>query len=172
MSDEQKGAARFVAASIDGIPTILYEWAPQTEWKPLRRFFRIGSFGTNLLRAPKAGDVLTEDHTEDPDSGTRHEELYLVVRGAARFKMDREEFDASTGTFAHVPDPTSMGGAVASEPGTALLAVGGGGRHGGRGARRGGGGAEWRRATTWRRKALALGPDRLSATQDEESAAR
>jgi hypothetical protein len=117
--------AKYVAASIDDIPTIPYEWAPETEWKPIRRYFSIGSFGTNLFRAPKAGDVLTEDHTEDPDSGTRHEELYLVVTGAARFKVDGEEFDAPAGTFVYVPDPTSVRGAVAREPGTVLFAVGG-----------------------------------------------
>lgn len=117
--------AKYLAASIDDIPTIPYEWAPETEWKPIRRYFSIGSFGTNLFRAPKAGDVLTEDHTEDPDSGTRHEELYLVVAGTARFKVDGEEFDAPAGTFVYVPDPRSQRGAVAGEPGTVLFAVGG-----------------------------------------------
>ena len=82
-------SAKYVAASIDDIPTIPYEWAPETEWKPMRRYFSIGSFGTNLFRAPKAGDVLTEDHTEDPDSGTRHEELYLVVTGSAALQGGR-----------------------------------------------------------------------------------
>ena len=115
----------FVAAHIDDIPNIPYEWAPETEWKPIRRFFEIGSFGTNVFRAPKAGDVLTEDHTEDPESGTHHEELYLVVTGAARFKVDGEEFDAPAGTFVYVRDPKSVRGAVAAESGTALLAVGG-----------------------------------------------
>ena len=115
--------AKYVAASIDDIPTIPYEWAPETEWKPIRRYFSIGSFGTNLFRAPKAGDVLTEDHAEDPDSGTRHEELYLVVTGTARFKVDGEEFDAPAGTFVYVPDPRSERGAVAGEPGTVLFAV-------------------------------------------------
>jgi hypothetical protein len=116
---------RYLVARIDDIPTIPYEWAPETEWKPIRRYFSIGSFGTNLFRAPKAGDVLTEDHTEDPDSGTRHEELYLVVTGIARFKVDGEEFDAPEGTFVFVPDPKSVRGAVACEPGTVLFAVGG-----------------------------------------------
>jgi hypothetical protein len=114
-----------IVASIDAIPAIPYEWAPETEWKPIRRFFGIGSFGTNLFRAPKAGSVLTEDHTEDPDSGTRHEELYLVISGRAAFKVDGWEFEAPTGTFVYVPDPTSVRGATALEPGTGLLAVGG-----------------------------------------------
>jgi hypothetical protein len=118
-------AARYVVAGIDDIPSVPYEWAPETEWKPIRRFFSIGSFGSNLFRAPKAGDVLTEDHREDPESGTRHEELYLVVSGSATFKVDGEEFFAPSGTFVFVPDPCSQRGAVANEPGTVLLAVGG-----------------------------------------------
>ncbi len=125
MIESGSEATKYVAAHIDDIPNIPYEWAPETEWKPLRRFFGIGSFGTNLFRAVKAGDVLTEDHTEDPDSGTRHEELYLVVSGHATFKVDDEEFDAPAGTFVYVPDPTSVRGAVARDAGTALLAVGG-----------------------------------------------
>jgi len=78
-----------------------------------------------VFRAPKAGDVLTEDHTEDPDSGTRHEELYLVVTGSATFTVDGDTFAAPAGTFVYVPDPRSVRGAVAREAGTALLAIGG-----------------------------------------------
>lgn len=125
MSAQDAGPRKYIAASIDEIPTIPYEWAPETEWKPIRRFFGIGSFGTNLFRAPKAGDILTEEHTEDPDSGTRHEELYLVVSGSATFTVGGEVFDAAAGTFVYVPDPTVVRGAVAREPGTALFAVGG-----------------------------------------------
>jgi hypothetical protein len=125
MSEDQARAAKYVAAHIDEIPNIPYEWAPETEWKPLRRHFGIRSFGTNLFRAPAPGAVLTEDHTEDPDSGTRHEEFYLVVSGLATFKVDGEEFDAPAGTFVYVPDPTSTRGAVARESGTVLMAVGG-----------------------------------------------
>ncbi len=89
MDEGPASAAKYVAAHIDEIPSIPYEWAPETEWKPLRRYFGIGSFGTNVFRAPAPGAVLTEDHTEDPDSGTRHEELYLVVSGRATFKSRR-----------------------------------------------------------------------------------
>ena len=49
----EQSAERFVAARIDDIPNIPYEWAPETQWKPIRRFFGIGSFGTNLFRAPR-----------------------------------------------------------------------------------------------------------------------
>jgi len=125
MSREHEGARKFVAVHVDDIPNVPYEWAPETEWKPLRRYFGIGSFGTNLFRATKAGDVLTEDHTEDPGSGTRHEELYLVVTGHAIFKVDGIECEAPAGTLVYVPDPKCVRGAVAREAGTALLAVGG-----------------------------------------------
>lgn len=125
MSESGSTAPRYVVAHIDDIPNVPYEWAPETEWKPVRRYFGIGSFGSNLFRAPKAGDVLTEEHTEDPESGTRHEELFVVVSGCATFRVGGEEFDAPAGTFVYVPDPTTVRGAVAREAGTALLAVGG-----------------------------------------------
>lgn len=111
-------------AHIDDLPAVPYEEAPHTEWKPVRRFFGIGSFGSNLFRATRAGDVLTEEHTETEGAGTRHEELFLVVSGHATFTVDGEEFDAPAGTFVYVPDPDTRRGAVAREAGTVLLAVG------------------------------------------------
>jgi len=125
MDGQREQAGPYVCAHIDDIPNVPYERAPDTQWKPLRRFFGIGSFGTNLFRVTRAGDVLTEDHTEDPDSGTRHEELYLVVSGSALFTVNGEAFEASAGTFVYVPDPTSVRGAIGREAGTTLLAIGG-----------------------------------------------
>ena len=126
MSDEQQeAAAKYVAASIDDIPTIPYEWAPETEWKPLRRFFGIGSFGTNLARATKPGDVLTHDHSEIVDGGTHHEELFLIVSGHATYRVDGEEIDAPAGTFLYVPDPATVRGVVARDADTVMFVVGG-----------------------------------------------
>jgi mannose-6-phosphate isomerase-like protein (cupin superfamily) len=124
MTDDTR-ATKFRAAHIDQMPNVPYEWAPETEWKPVRRFFGVGSFGTNLFRVTSAGDVLTEEHTEDPESGTRHEELYLVVTGHATFTIDEEEVEAPAGTFLYVPDPTTRRGAVGRDAGTTLLALGG-----------------------------------------------
>jgi hypothetical protein len=121
MSEAGADAARYVAASIDDIPTIPYEWAPETEWKPLRRFFGIGSFGTNLARAGSAGDVLTHDHDE---TRVRHEELFLIVSGHATYRVDGEEIDAPAGTFLYVSDPATVRGVVAREPGTVMFVVG------------------------------------------------
>jgi hypothetical protein len=124
MSQDKQASPAYRAASIDEIPTVPYEEAPETEWKPVRRFFGIGSFGSNLFRATKAGDILTYEHSEIEGAGTRHEELFLVVSGHAAFTVNGEKVDAPAGTFVHVPDPATLRGAVALEAGTALLAIG------------------------------------------------
>ena len=113
----------YAAAHIDDIPFEPGE-SPGTEWKPIRRFFGIGSFGTNLARATKAGDTLTHDHTEVDDAGTGHEELFLIVSGHATYRVDGEEVDAPAGTFLYVPDPATVRGAVARDAGTTMLIVG------------------------------------------------
>ena len=115
----------YTTAHIDDLPFEIDEDNPTTEWKPVRRFFGIGSFGTNLARAIKAGDVLTHDHSEIVDGGTRHEELFLIVNGHATYRVDGQEIDAPAGTFLHVSDPATVRGAVALEAGTAMLVVGG-----------------------------------------------
>jgi mannose-6-phosphate isomerase-like protein (cupin superfamily) len=95
--------------------------SPGTEWKPVRRIFNIGSFGTALARATAAGDVLTHDHDEVE---ARHEELFLIVSGHATYRVDGEEIDAPAGTFLYVPDPATTRGAVALEAGTTMFVVG------------------------------------------------
>ena len=124
MGDEAAGAT-FKAAHIDDLPFEIDDDYPTTEWKPVRRFFGIGSFGTNLARATKEGDVLTHDHSEIVDGGTRHEELFLIVSGHATYHVDGEEIDAPAGTFLYVPDPATMRGVVARDAGTVMLVVGG-----------------------------------------------
>jgi hypothetical protein len=116
--------ATYKTAHIDDLPFEIDEDYPTTEWKPLRRFFGIGSFGTNVARATRAGDVLTHDHTELIDGGTRHEELFLIVSGHATYRVDGDEIDAPAGTFLYVPDPATVRGVVAREAGTVMLVVG------------------------------------------------
>jgi hypothetical protein len=119
MGDTAERAA-YTTAHIDDIP---FEegTSPGTEWKPVRRFFGIASFGTNLARATEAGDVLTHDHDE---VGAKHEELFLIVSGHATYRVNGEEIDAPAGTFLYVPDPAVVRGAVALEAGTSMLVVG------------------------------------------------
>jgi hypothetical protein len=121
---ESQASRAYIAASIDDMPTVPYDESPETEWRPVRRFFGIGSFGSNLFRATRAGDVLTYEHTEIEGAGTRHEELFFVVSGHAVFSVDGEKVDAPAGTFVYVPDPGTTRGAVALEAGTTLLVVG------------------------------------------------
>jgi hypothetical protein len=123
MADDTRRTA-YTTAHIDDLPVEIDDDHPTTEWKPVRRFFGIGSFGTNLARATQAGDVLTHDHTEIDGGGTRHEELFLIVSGHATYRVDGKEIDAPAGTFLYVPDPATVRGAVAREAGTTMLIVG------------------------------------------------
>ncbi len=92
------------------------------EWRPIRRRFGISAFGVNAYTAEKPGDCIVEEHTE---TSLGHEELYLVVRGRARFTLDGEEVDAPAGTLVFLADPKVKRFAVAEEEGTTVLAVGG-----------------------------------------------
>ena len=123
MADDTRRAA-YRTAHIDDLPVEIDDEYPTTEWKPVRRFFGIGSFGTNLARATQPGDVLTHDHTEVDDAGTGHEELFLIVSGHATYRVDGEKIDAPAGTFLYVPDPATVRGAVARDAGTTMLIVG------------------------------------------------
>ena len=87
-------------------------------WHPVRRHLDIASFGTNAYTATEAGDLVVEDHEED-----EFEELYAVLSGAARFRVDDETFDAPAGALVFVTPP-SRRVAHATEPETTVLAVG------------------------------------------------
>ena len=93
-------------------------------WRPIRRTLGISAFGVNAYTADEAGDELIETHDETSFGAGRHEELYLVVRGRARFTVAREEADAPAGTLLLV-QPGTQRGAVAAEPGTTVLVIGG-----------------------------------------------
>ena len=94
------------------------------EWRPVRHHFGIQAFGVNAFVAREAGDYVVEDHAEADESGTGHEELYLVTSGRAAFTIAGEELDAAAGTLVFVPDPNTRRAAVAQEAGTAVLAFG------------------------------------------------
>jgi quercetin dioxygenase-like cupin family protein len=91
------------------------------EWRPIRRRFGIAAFGVNAYTAEKTGDCIVEEHTE---SQNQHEELYVVLRGRARFTLAGEEIDAPAGTLVFISDPSVKRRAVAEEAGTMVLAVG------------------------------------------------
>jgi tetratricopeptide (TPR) repeat protein len=91
-------------------------------WRPVRRTLDIGAFGINAYVAPNVGDDVVEEHTEE---SLGHEEVYVVLAGRARFLLDEETLDAPAGTVVFVHDPKVKRHAIAEEPGTAVLAVGG-----------------------------------------------
>jgi quercetin dioxygenase-like cupin family protein len=91
------------------------------EWRPVRRRFGIQAFGVNAYTTEKVGACVVEEHTETTSG---HEELYVVVRGRARFTLGDEEMDAPAGTLVFFSDPAVKRGAVAEEEGTVVLAVG------------------------------------------------
>ena len=91
-------------------------------WAPVRAHFGIEAFGINGWHADDAGAVVIGEHKE---VATGHEELYLVIAGAATFTLDGEQIDAPAGTLVHVADPEVRRKAVATAPNTTVLAIGG-----------------------------------------------
>jgi len=109
----------YEVASLDDLDRIPV--AHGLEWRPIRRRFDIRSFGCNAYTAAKVGDWVVEEHTEGKN---RHQELYFVVRGRARFTLGGEQLDAPAGTLVFLSDPDVTRVAVAEEEGTTVLAFG------------------------------------------------
>jgi tetratricopeptide (TPR) repeat protein len=97
----------------------------ELEWErdavPIRRLFGIQAFGVNALRGVTAGDRVIGEHDEVVEN---HEELYLVLLGRAAFTVDGDEFDAPPGTLVFAR-PEATRSALAAEPDTVVLAIGG-----------------------------------------------
>ncbi len=117
--------APYSVAHVSEIVTPRQAEPGEAPWRAVRRHFGIGSFGITAYVAEAAGDLLTGNHTEVGDSGTRHEELFFVAAGRAAIRVGGETVEAPVGTFVYVRDPDVVRGATALEPGTTLLAVGG-----------------------------------------------
>lgn len=109
--------------SVDGVEEIRAD--ESLRWKPVRRALGIRAFGTNAFAAD-AGQLVVEEHDEVSPSGAGgHEELYVVLRGHARFTIDGEDVDAPQGTLVFLPEPEAKRVATALEDGTIVMAVGG-----------------------------------------------
>ncbi len=94
-------------------------------YQPIRRELGVRAFGVNAYTALNAGDQLIELHDETGSGSGHQEELYIVMSGRATFTLDGEETDAPAGTLVFVPDVSTRREAVAVEPGTTALVVGG-----------------------------------------------
>jgi hypothetical protein len=93
-------------------------------WRPVRRALGVTGFGVNAYTADR-DEGLIEEHDETGGGAAGHEELYVVLRGHARFTVDDEDVDAPAGTFVFVPETTSRRSARALADGTTVLVVGG-----------------------------------------------
>lgn len=109
---------KYETATIDELDEIS---VAGVNWRPVRRRFGITAFGTNAYTGD-AGEHVVEEHTE---ARLRHEELYVVLRGRARFTLDGEEVDALAGTLVFIGDPEVKRSAIAVEADTAVLGIGG-----------------------------------------------
>jgi mannose-6-phosphate isomerase-like protein (cupin superfamily) len=105
-------------ATVDMLQDIAYR--QDTHMRPVRHHLGITAFGTNAWTAACEGQRLMPEHEEDEGS----EELYVVLRGRARFEVGGDSVDAPQGTLVFVPPRTSRT-AFAEEAGTTVLAVGG-----------------------------------------------
>ena len=107
----------YKVANIEEIEGVDYR--EDTSLRPVRHHLGITAFGTNGWVAENVGDRLVPSHEEDPGN----EELYVVLRGRARFEIDGETVDAPAGTLVFCR-PEANRTAFAEEAGTTVLAVG------------------------------------------------
>jgi hypothetical protein len=113
---------RWAAVAVDDIDAI--DWRRTgLNWLPLRAALGANVVGMAAFRADRAGDCVVEPHVEDLD-GRGHQEIYVVMRGRARFMVDGAEFDAAAGTLVRV-DPEAHRRADALTDDTIVLALGG-----------------------------------------------
>ncbi len=104
-------------ATIEELQDIAYR--QDTHMRPVRHHLGITAFGTNAWTAANEGDRLMPEHQEDEGN----EELYVVLRGRARFEIDGETVDAPEGTLVFVR-PEGNRTAFAEEAETTVIAIG------------------------------------------------
>ena len=119
---------RFAVAPLDDL--VGYAIPGRARWHMIRSTLDVQAFGINAWTTTEDGQQVIAEHDEtslgqgEHDETTlRHEELYVVLAGHAKFTLDGEEVDAPRGTIVHVSDPTVKRGAVGAS-GTTVLVVG------------------------------------------------
>ena len=98
--------------------------ADDSRWFRLRRDLDVGAFGVNAYGAD-SGQRVIEEHDELGTAAGKHEELYVVLRGSARFELDGEEHTVPAGSCVFIRATSLRRGAIAEEDGTVVLVVGG-----------------------------------------------
>ena len=106
--------------ALDAIPRAAEPCDPSLDWRPVRDHLGVSAFGVNAFLGAAVGDRVVERHTEEGG----HEELYVVVRGAASFLLDGAEHEVPAGSVVLVAPGTTRE-AFAAAPDTAVLVIGG-----------------------------------------------
>jgi hypothetical protein len=112
----------FRVLPVDDVPR--QRGAEGGDWLRVRKALDVKAFGVNVYGADRGKRVI-EEHDELGGAAARHQELYVVLRGRARFELDGDVHDATAGTAVFVRDPAVRRGAHAEEDGTLVLVVGG-----------------------------------------------
>lgn len=130
MSAQGKG---WRLAGVDGMrplgdaaePGFWSEWAREPDfgkgWGSVGSFFGIRGFGVATSRADAGGELVVP-HEEVSFDG--QEELYVGLRGRARFTLDGEAVEVGPGDLLHV-EAAVLREAVAMESPTLVLCIGG-----------------------------------------------
>jgi hypothetical protein len=151
------GERGWIAVGIDDVEAVPWR-GTELVWRPVRAALDTRIIGLSAYTADVVGQEFVEDHVEDVD-GRSHEEVYVVVRGRARFVLDGEGLDAPAGTFVRVAPHVRRSATAVDVP--AAVVVVGGDRDYEPAA------SEWiERARPW----LRADPDRARALLDELAA--
>jgi hypothetical protein len=112
----------WIAVHVDEVERV--DWRRTgISWRPLRRALGADIVGIAAFTADQPGEVIVEPHSE-VDDGRGQQEIYLVLRGTARFRIDGADIEASAGTLLRV-DAQAHREAIAIDAGTAVIALGG-----------------------------------------------
>jgi mannose-6-phosphate isomerase-like protein (cupin superfamily) len=111
---------RYWVKRLDELPLVPTDDPNDFDWYPIQHHLGLGAFGVNAF----GGDAGTSFVHEHDETKASQEELYVVLRGAARFTLADDEFEAGAVSFVAIPDPTVRRAAVAVEDDTLLLAIG------------------------------------------------
>jgi hypothetical protein len=106
---------------LDDVPLVPTDDPDDFDWYPLQHHFGLRAFGVNAF----GGDEGIELVAEHDELQSGQEELYLVVRGAARFTLNGDDHEAPAVSVIAVPDPGVTRAAVATGKDTIVLVVGG-----------------------------------------------
>ena len=96
----------------------------ETRWYRLRRDLDVKALGINAYGAD-AGKQVIEEHDELGTAAGKHEELYVVLRGSATFRLGSDERTVGVREVVYIRDPSIRRSAIAQEDGTIVLVTGG-----------------------------------------------